>query len=79
MICSDTKLGLTRTNELVFIQIFQQGRDAEKKQALYAELMSRLGKEAGLKEGDLIVTCVANTREDWSFGKGRAQFLVGDL
>ena len=28
---------------------------------------------------DLIVSVVANDREDWSFGLGRAQFLDGDL
>lgn len=59
--------------------MFQQGRTAELKQTLYATLMERLAKETGLREGDLIVTCTANQKEDWSFGKGRAQFLVGDL
>ncbi len=28
---------------------------------------------------DLIVSVVANGRDDWSFGLGRAQFLEGDL
>lgn len=41
--------------------------------------METLSKETGLKEGDLIVSCSRNEKEDWSFGKGRAQFLCGDL
>jgi phenylpyruvate tautomerase PptA (4-oxalocrotonate tautomerase family) len=28
---------------------------------------------------DLVVSVVGNTRADWSFGLGRAQFLDGDL
>jgi hypothetical protein len=27
----------------------------------------------------LIITCTANSQEDWSFGEGRAQFLDGGL
>ena len=49
------------------------------KQAMYAGLMERLGKETGLGEGDLIISCARNEKEDWSFGGGRAQFLTGEL
>lgn len=35
--------------------------------------------ECGLRGQDLIVTVSGNGKEDWSFGEGRAQFLVGDL
>ncbi|KAF2143008.1 uncharacterized protein K452DRAFT_248712 [Aplosporella prunicola CBS 121167] len=79
IICEDTNLGLQRTDKLVFIQIFQQGRDAAKKQAVYAQLAERLEKECGVPGSDLIVSVAANTREDWSFGLGRAQFLTGEL
>jgi hypothetical protein len=63
----------------VFIQIFQQGRDAEKTQAIYKELKERLEKECGVLGTDLIISCSANTKEDWSFGMGKAQFLTGVL
>ncbi|KAF4302726.1 tautomerase [Botryosphaeria dothidea] len=79
IICEDTNLGLTRSDKLVFIQIFQQGRDAAKKQAVYAALAERLEEECGVPGSDLIVSVAANTREDWSFGLGRAQFLTGEL
>lgn len=79
MICLDTGLGLERTNKLVVIQIFQQGRNEEQKQTLYASLAGRLGREAGVEGGDLIISCVRNEKEDWSFGNGRAQFLTGEL
>jgi phenylpyruvate tautomerase PptA (4-oxalocrotonate tautomerase family) len=79
LICEDTGLGLERTDDLVVLQVFQQGRSEEQKRALYAELAARLDEVAGLAPGDLIVSVVGNTREDWSFGLGRAQFLEGDL
>jgi phenylpyruvate tautomerase PptA (4-oxalocrotonate tautomerase family) len=80
IICEDTNLpGLPRSDKLIVVQIFQQGRSAEVKQAAYAEMMRSLKEQVGLGDGDLIVSVAANTREDWSFGAGRAQFLTGEL
>lgn len=79
IICEDTNLGFDRTDELVFIQIFQQGRNAQNKQDLYAALADRLSTDCGLKKTDLIVSCSENKPEDWSFGLGQAQFLTGAL
>jgi phenylpyruvate tautomerase PptA (4-oxalocrotonate tautomerase family) len=79
LICEDTGLGLERTDDLVVLQVFQQGRSEEQKRALYAGLARRLEEAAGLAPSDLIVSVIGNSREDWSFGLGRAQFLEGDL
>ena len=79
LICEDSGLGLERTDDLVVLQVFQQGRSEEQKRALYSELAARLDQVTGLAPCDLIVSVVGNTREDWSFGLGRAQFLEGDL
>jgi phenylpyruvate tautomerase PptA (4-oxalocrotonate tautomerase family) len=79
IIAEDTNLGLERTDELVVLQIFQQGRTDDHKRAAYARLAERLETEVGLRPSDLIVSVVANERADWSFGLGRAQFLDGDL
>ena len=68
-----------RSEKLLFVQIFQQGRDATTKQKLYRSLADSLAKECGLRGEDLIVTCSSNAKEDWSFGMGRAQFLDGGL
>jgi len=78
-ICEDTGLGFERTNKLVFVQVFQQGRDKSKKQEFYAELARALEKDCGLPGSDLIVTCTENAQEDWSFGMGKAQFVEGTL
>lgn len=79
MICEDTALGYKRTERLVFVHVFQQGRTAEQKQTFYQKLMEGLAKTDSLGKEDLIVSMAKNEKEDWSFGEGRAQFLDGGL
>lgn len=79
IICEDTGLGLTRTDDVVVVQVTQQGRSQEQKKALYAALAEKLQERCALAPSDLIVSVVASAPEDWSFGLGRAQFLEGDL
>jgi phenylpyruvate tautomerase PptA (4-oxalocrotonate tautomerase family) len=74
----DTGLGFARTDNIVLIQVTQQGRSTAQKQAMYAALSERLEK-IGVAPTDLIISVVENTKADWSFGMGRAQFLTGDL
>jgi phenylpyruvate tautomerase PptA (4-oxalocrotonate tautomerase family) len=79
IIAEDTGLGFDRTDGVVVIQIFQQGRSEVQKRAAYAELADRLEQDCGVAPTDLVICVVANGRQDWSFGLGRAQFLEGDL
>ncbi|WP_068279211.1 tautomerase family protein [Aldersonia kunmingensis] len=79
IIAEDTGLGYERTDNIVVVQIFQQGRTVHHKQAAYKALAERLQSETGLPPSDLIVSVVENTREDWSFGHGVAQFVEGML
>jgi phenylpyruvate tautomerase PptA (4-oxalocrotonate tautomerase family) len=79
MIIEDTGLGIERTDDVVVIQITQQGRTDEQKRALYAALAKTLEARVGLRPSDLVVSVSENRRADWSFGHGRAQFLEGDL
>jgi phenylpyruvate tautomerase PptA (4-oxalocrotonate tautomerase family) len=79
IIAEDTGLGFGRTDGVTVIQIFQQGRSEEQKKAAYRELARRLESRCGIAPTDLVVSVVANGRQDWSFGLGRAQFLEGDL
>lgn len=79
IIAEDTGLGFGRTEDLVIIQVTQQGRNEAQKKALYAGLADRLQERTGLAPSDLIVSVTESTRADWSFGLGRAQFLEGDL
>ena len=79
IILEDTGLGLERSEGRLVIQVTQQGRTSEQKQALYAALAERLEARAGVRPEDLVVSVVAAERDDWSFGMGRAQFLTGEL
>ena len=79
IIAEDTGLGLRRTEDLVIIQVTQQGRTEDQKKVLYARLADRLQERIGLAPSDLIVSVTESSRADWSFGMGRAQFLEGDL
>ena len=79
IIAEDTGLGFERTEGVVVIQVFQQGRSEEQKRAAYAELARRLDEQCGVMPTDLVISVVTNDRADWSFGLGRAQFLEGDL
>jgi phenylpyruvate tautomerase PptA (4-oxalocrotonate tautomerase family) len=79
IIAEDTGLGLERTDHIVIIQIFQQGRSNEQKVAMYAELTRRLEAECGVRPEDLIISVMANRHADWSFGLGEAQFVTGAL
>jgi phenylpyruvate tautomerase PptA (4-oxalocrotonate tautomerase family) len=75
----DTGLGIERTDRVVVLQVTQQGRGRDQKQALYAALAERLQQRAGLRPEDLVISVVSSEPEDWSFGHGRAQFLTGEL
>jgi phenylpyruvate tautomerase PptA (4-oxalocrotonate tautomerase family) len=79
IVAEDTGLGLVRSDGIVIIQIFQQGRSTEQKVAMFAELAKRLEAECGVRPEDLIVSVMANGHADWSFGLGQAQFLNGML
>jgi phenylpyruvate tautomerase PptA (4-oxalocrotonate tautomerase family) len=79
IIAEDTGLGYDRSEGVTVIQIFQQGRSVDHKTAAYAELAKRLESECGVRPDDLIVSIVANKPADWSFGRGRAEFLEGHL
>ncbi len=79
VIAEDTGLGIERTDDLVILQITQQGRDLDQKRALYATLAERLEAECGLAPSDLVVSLTENIKEDWFFGHGVAQFVEGLL
>jgi hypothetical protein len=45
----------------------------------YRLLVEALQAKCAIAPSDVVVSMVANTDEDWSFGHGRAQFLTGEL
>lgn len=71
VIAEDSGLGFRRTDNIVILQIFHQGRSEQQKTAAYKQLALRLEKQCGLSPSDLIVSMAENDRSDWSFGEGR--------
>ncbi len=79
IIAGDSGIGIERSERLVIIEVVHQGRTKEQKTRAYAELFRALAQRTGIASGDLIVSMSENTRQDWSFAGGRAQFLTGEL
>ena len=79
MVVEDTGLGIPRTDKVVMLQVTSRPRSEEIKTTFYRLLCEKLEARCGIASSDVMVNFVINTDADWSFGLGRAQFLVGDL
>ena len=66
---------MARTQGIVIVQVFlSSGRTTEQKKAFYARAANLLAAEAMVRPEDVTVVLTENTREDWSFGQGVAQY-----
>ena len=64
-------LGIARDDDLVTIEIIASDtRDAAQKRALYAAIARNLGRDPGVKPGNVLITLVGVSTENWSFGNG---------
>ena len=74
---SRSYMNIARSEDLVIVQItVTNSRTVEKKQALYRTIVERLGRDPGLRPGDVFVNLVEVGRENWSFGDGVAQYVM---
>jgi 4-oxalocrotonate tautomerase len=70
-------LGIQRSSDFVLIQIFlTRGRTTEIKQALYRCIAERLAKSPGIRPDDVMTVLTEVGLEDWSFGRGEAQYVL---
>ena len=68
-------LGIDRSDDLVIIQItWNEGRTTGQKKALYKAIADGLGKAPGIRPEDVFINLVDVRRENWSVGKGEAQY-----
>ena len=75
LIYDEGYMDMERTDGVVFIQIVMAlGRTVEQKKALFVALASGLELSCGVAPDNVFVTLVENARENWSFGKGIAQY-----
>jgi len=60
---------------VVLIEItLNAGRTVEIKKHLYADMTRRLGQAADVRPDDVVISLVEVTKENWSFGGGRATY-----
>jgi|SRR5215472_9675203 len=70
-------MGMQRTNEFVLVHItLRRGRSTEKKQALYREIAKLFGERAGIAPDNVMIVLSENDLDDWSFGRGEAQYVL---
>jgi len=69
-------LGIKRSDDLVLIQLtVSNTRPVAKKQALYRRIVERLTENPGLRPEDVFINLVEVLPENWSFGRGEAQYV----
>ena len=68
-------LDIRRTEDLVIIQItWNEGRTVDQKKALYNAIADGLGKAPGIRPENVFINLVEIRKENWSIGKGEAQY-----
>jgi phenylpyruvate tautomerase PptA (4-oxalocrotonate tautomerase family) len=68
-------LDIPRTDDLVIIQItISQGRSVDQKRALYRQITEHLTASPGVRPEDVFINLVEVAKENWSFGRGVAQY-----
>ena len=69
-------LGVRRSDNVVFVQItLSAGRKPQQKRRLFKHIAENLAESPGLQPSDLVINLVEVVWENWSFGKGEAQYM----
>jgi len=67
--------GVNRSKDLIIIEItLNAGRTVDIKKNLYADIVRRLQESADVRPDDVLICLVEVTKENWSFGGGRATY-----
>jgi phenylpyruvate tautomerase PptA (4-oxalocrotonate tautomerase family) len=70
-------LDVPRSDGIVVVQItLNEGRTLDQKKAFYKTLAERLQRESGVRIEDVFVNLVEVKKENWSFGRGVAQYAT---
>ena len=70
-------MGMKRSADFVLIQVFlSRGRTTKIKQALYHSIAQRLARSLGIQPDDVMIVLTEVGLEDWSFGRGEAQYVL---
>lgn len=68
-------LGIRRDDRLVLIQITANAtRTLDQKRALYRRIVEELGRDPGVRPGNVFINLVEVPPENWSLGEGLMQY-----
>lgn len=79
LVLEDTGLGYPRSQNVILLTAVSRKRTEPQKIEFYRLLVENLQAKCGISPDDVIVSIVENDDADWSFGRGRAQFITGEL
>jgi 4-oxalocrotonate tautomerase len=67
--------GIARSDDLVYVRmtVFDT-RTGEQKKALFRRIAELLGENPGLRPEDIFIVITESAKENWSVGRGLAQF-----
>jgi phenylpyruvate tautomerase PptA (4-oxalocrotonate tautomerase family) len=72
---AETYLGSRFSDGVILIQItLNFGRSLERKKALYKKIVDDLGAQMQVRPDDVVINLVETAKENWSFGRGIAQY-----
>lgn len=67
--------GVSRSSDLIIVDItLNAGRTVEIKKNLYRDIAERLNRAADVRPDDVMICLVEVTKENWSFGGGKATY-----
>jgi len=68
-------LGVDRSDDIVIVQITMSfGRKPPQKRKLFQRIVEILADKLGVRPEDVMINLVETAWENWSFGKGEAQY-----
>lgn len=79
MIMLDVGLGFDRTDKMLVFSLTSSPRKDADKARFYARLVKELAAHANVAPSDVLINITSNTKADWNFGNGEAQFMNGKL
>ena len=74
---SPNYMGIERDDDFIVVQItVSNTRTVAQKQALFKRIAERLQGDLGLKPDDIFINLLEVGKENWSFGRGIAQYVT---
>jgi 4-oxalocrotonate tautomerase len=68
-------MDIPHTGDIIYVQIVARaGRSLDLKRRLFARIAERAAARTEHNPDDIVIVLVENTSEDWSFGRGEAQY-----